>query len=483
MDARWLALSLVAFSGVVSFTPEALGQPAPKAPSTKAAAAVPIAKLPPAPAAPSPKVAPPVAARSAAPGAASADVRKLGDAFVDVAEKVSPSVVQIDVVTGGDGGARWLHAEPVQRGLGSGVIFSADGAVLTNNHVIEDARSINVRLRDGRMFAGRLVGRDPATDLAVLRIEAKDLPAAHFADSDGAHVGEWVLAIGSPFGLGQTVTTGVLSAKGRGGMGINAVEDYLQTDASINPGNSGGPLVDLDGQVLGINTMIVSRGQGIGLAVPSRMARRVAEQLIKTGRVDRAWIGIGMQDLTPQLAAEIPSAPQAGALVNTVTPNGPAAKAHVEPGDIVASFGGKPVHEAQDILREVFAHPVGDAVPLEVVRSGKHYQTKVVLESRNEPAPPPLPIERQVAAKPGLGLTLREVQDPTEGEAGTVVQVTAVASDSAADAGGIKAGDLILDVDRIKQPSAAQVMKAAEGGHVLLRVRRQGAVFYTALRR
>jgi Do/DeqQ family serine protease len=417
------------------------------------------------------------------PGAA--DARRLGDAFAEVAERVSPSVVQIDVTVGSETSSpfRWFRADGVQRGLGSGVVFSADGAILTNNHVIEEARSINVRLRDGRVFSGRLVGRDPATDLAVLRIDTKGLTAANFADSDAARVGEWVLAIGSPFGLGHTVTTGVLSAKGRGGVGINAVEDYLQTDASINPGNSGGPLVNLDGKVLGINTMIVSRGQGIGLAVPAIMARRVAEQILKTGRVDRAWIGVGIQDLTPQLAAEIPSAPATGALVNAVTPGGPAAKAHLEPGDVISILGGKQVRDAQDVIREVFVRNVGDAVPLEVVRAGKRYQTKVTLESRNEPPPPPLPMERQTPRDASVGLKLRDIADGGRQGGATVAQITAVAPDSAADRGGLRTGDVVLEADGAKNPSSAAVQNAVKDGRVLLRVKRGNATFYTALRR
>ncbi|HEX9297930.1 MAG TPA: trypsin-like peptidase domain-containing protein, partial [Polyangiaceae bacterium] len=230
---------------------------------------------------------------------AQVEARRLSDAFAAVAEKVSPSVVQIEVSVREQTSqvVRWYKnpsngEAPVQRGMGSGVIFNADGAILTNNHVVEDALSITVRLRDGRILAARLVGRDPATDLALIRVDAKNLVPARFADSDAVRVGEWVVAIGSPFGLGYTVTTGVVSAKGRGGVGVNSVEDYLQTDASINPGNSGGPLVNLDGQVLGINTMIVGRGQGIGFAVPSNLARRTADQLVKTGRVQRAWIGV-----------------------------------------------------------------------------------------------------------------------------------------------------------------------------------------------
>src|SRR5690606_16092350 len=184
-------------------------------------------------------------------------------------------------------------------------------------------------------------------------------------------IGEWVVAIGAPFGLGHTVTTGVISAKGRGGLGVNAVEDYLQTDASINPGNSGGPLVDLDGKVLGINTMIVGKGQGIGFAVPSNLARRVAEQIIATGKVERAWIGVGVQDLTPELAAEFQVEPNTGALVNSVVPNGPGARAQLRPGDIIAVVSEKKVRDAQELIREVYSHKVGETVYLEVIRGGR----------------------------------------------------------------------------------------------------------------
>ena len=415
----------------------------------------------------------------------SAELRKLGQAFAAVAERVSPSVVQIDVSVAPDGDSplRWFRGEGTQRGLGSGVVFSSDGAILTNNHVIEEARAIHVRLRDGRVLPGKLVGRDPSTDLAVLRVDAKDLPAANFADSDGAKVGEWVVAIGSPFGLGHTVTVGVLSAKGRGGVGVNAVEDYLQTDASINPGNSGGPLVDLDGRVLGINTMIVSKGQGIGLAVPAAIAKRVATQILKTGRVDRAWIGVGIQDLTPQLAAEMTGAPATGgALVNSIAPTGPAAKAHLEAGDIITTLGGKPVMDAQDVIREVFVHAVGDSIPLEVVRSGKRYQTKVTLESRGDAAPPPLPVERP-AKENGIGLKLRDVPDAERRGQNTIAQVTGVAADSAADRAGLHVGDFVLEVDATKLPASKDVLDAFRDGHALLRVRRQGATFYVAVKR
>jgi serine protease Do len=416
---------------------------------------------------------------------AAAQMRALGDAFADVADKVSPAVVQIDVVVANPEASamRWFRADATTRGMGSGVVFSSDGAILTNNHVIDEARAINVRLRDGRVFPARVAGRDPATDLAVLRIDAKNLPAATLADSDTARVGEWVVAIGSPFGLGHTVTTGVLSAKGRGGVGVNAIEDYLQTDASINPGNSGGPLVNLDGQVLGVNTMIVSKGQGIGLAVPSNIARRVAAQILKNGRVERAWIGVGLQDLTPQLAAEIPAAPIGGALVNAVSASGPAEKAHLEAGDVIALIAGRQVRESQDVIRELFLHDVGEVIALDVIRGGKRYQTKVTLAARRESAPPPLPLERTNAGPAGLGLSVRDAREPgKDGAQISIAQVTEVLPDSAADRAGLKRGDIVLEADFTRLPTAAQIEAASKDGRLLLRVRRQGSTFYAAVR-
>ena len=260
-----------------------------------------------------------------------AEAQRLSDAFVSVAERVGPSVVQIDVTERDerqDQLARFLGVSngdsPVARGTGSGVIVSVDGAILTNNHVIEDALTITVHLRDGRVLPGRLLGRDPDTDLAVVKIDAIGLVPAKFADSDTARVGEWVVAIGSPLGFSYTVTAGILSAKGRG-LNANAIEDFIQTDASINPGNSGGPLCDLDGRVLGINTLIVGArtgGEHIGFAVASNMARRVAEQIEKSGHVERAWIGVGVQDLTPELATAMKLGSASGALVNAIADGG-----------------------------------------------------------------------------------------------------------------------------------------------------------------
>jgi serine protease Do len=425
--------------------------------------------------------------------ASQAEARRLSDAFSSVAERVSPSVVQIDVTSrdeNPDSAARLFGRtngdSPIARGTGSGVVFTPDGAILTNNHVIDDALTINVHLRDGRFLPAKLVGRDPGTDLAVIKVDATGLVAAKFADSDAARVGEMVVAIGSPFGLGYTVTTGVLSAKGRG-VGMNAIEDYLQTDASINPGNSGGPLCNLDGHVLGINTMIAGRGSGIGFAVPSSLARRTAEQILKTGHVERAWIGVGIQDLTPELASAMKLDPRAGALVNLVNDNGPAAKANVKPGDVIASVAGKTVHDGRELIREVLQHDVGQTITLEIVRDGKHYGSNVALTARPEPPIPPLPVQQQGVPHAGLGMSVRDLSPQQAQQLGlspkAMPVVTNVAPGSAADRAGIKAGDIIVEVDGALEPTSAQLQEASKDGQLLLRIRRRDAAFYAALKK
>jgi Do/DeqQ family serine protease len=429
------------------------------------------------PAAAAPAAAPAVKVTSAA------ELRKFSEGLADVADKVSPSVVQIEVTLASEAPTqlRVTGSEGSKRGLGSGVIFTAEGAILTNNHVVEDAKAVSVKLKDGRVFSATLAGRDPATDLAVLKIDAKSLPAVTFADSDAARPGEVVLAIGSPLGLSHTVTMGVLSAKGRGGS--NPVEDYLQTDASINAGNSGGPLVTLEGKVVGINTMTASKAQGISLAVPANMSKRVAEQLLKNGKVERAWMGVGLQDLTPQLAEQIAGAPSSGgALVNGVTNDSPASKAHLEPGDILTTVNGKALKEAQDVIREVFQTDPGKVVTFEVIRGGKKYQTKVTLESRKDAAPSKLPMERSTPAQQGFGVALNEVADPQNPKS-TVTEITNVAGDSPADRAGVKPGDIVLEVDGTKLPSKAQVTEASKDGKLLLRLKRGSASFYIALKK
>ena len=429
----------------------------------------------------------------AAAAAAKVEARKLSDGFVSVADSVGPAVVQIEVTAHEEQeGVRFFGGKqdtPIVRGTGSGVILSTDGTILTNNHVIDHALTINVKLKDGRIFTGKLLGRDPSTDLAVLKIDATGLTAAKFADSDAAKVGEWVVAIGSPLGLSYTVTTGVLSAKGRGGLGMNAIEDYLQTDASINPGNSGGPLCDLNGNVLGINTMVVGHGfQGIGFAVPSSLAKRVAEQIQKKGHVERAWIGVGIQDLTPELATalKLPDA-RAGVLINSVASNGPAAKANIKPGDVIAAVAGKKVTDGREMVREIIQHEIGQTVQLEIVREGKHYGSSAPLAAREEPAVPPLPVQQQGVPSSGLGLSVRDLSAAQASQLGVGTKascvVTSVSPGSAADRAGLKPGDVIAEADGTQDPSSTQLADAAKDGQLLLRLHRRDQSFYAAMKK
>ena len=475
-----LVLALLVLPSLVA--KDALAQPTPPPPTTQPAVAV----KPEGPA-PTPPQSP------AHIQAAQSEARKLSDAFVAVADKVGSAVVQIEVTArdeSADQVSRFFGRNgegPIARGTGSGVIFTADGAILTNNHVIDNALTINVRLRDGRYLQARLIGRDPATDLAVIKIDAANITAARFGDSDQARVGEWVVAIGSPFGLTYSVTAGVLSAKGRGGIGMNAIEDYLQTDASINPGNSGGPLCDLDGRVLGINTMIVGRGSGIGFAVPSNMAKRVAEQLVKNGRVQRAWIGVGIQDLTPELGAALKVEPRSGALINQVSDGGPGQKANLKPGDVIASVAGKPVHDSHELIREVMTHEVGDTIALEIVREGKKYGSLAVLAARPEAQAAPLPVQQQNVPQAGLGFSVRDLSADQARELALPQKqlpiVTAIVPGSAADRAGVKVGDVIVEADGKVEPTPRELQEAAKDGAVVLRLRRRDAAFYAALKK
>ena len=237
-----------------------------------------------------------------------------------------------------------------EHGLGSGVIVTKDGYILTNNHVVDDADEVKVTLQDGREFTAKVIGRDPKSDIAVVKIDAKDLPVVPMADSDKVQVGDIVLAIGNPFGVGQTVTTGIVSATGRGNLGIEDYEDFIQTDAAINPGNSGGALVDVEGRLIGINTAIYSRtggNQGIGFAIPSDLARNVMDSLISYGHVTRGYLGVMIQDVTPALAKEFKLKDNTGALVGDVVPKGPADKAGFKDGDVVLEFNGKTVTDSR----------------------------------------------------------------------------------------------------------------------------------------
>lgn len=274
-------------------------------------------------------------------------------------------------------------------GLGSGVVVSADGYILTNNHVIESADAIEVALNNGEKYPARIVGRDPESDLAVLRIDSKvPLTAIRFAQGPQPAVGDVVLAIGNPFGVGQTVTMGIISALGRSELGINTFENFIQTDAAINPGNSGGALIDTQGNLVGINTAIYSRtggSQGIGFAIPANSARSIMEQIIKTGQVTRGWIGIQIQEVTPELAKAF-DLPQKGALITGLSRNGPAAKAGLRPGDLLVAIDDKPINNAHGVLESVAALPPGQLAKATIMRNGKKMEPVVQVAQRPLPA-------------------------------------------------------------------------------------------------
>lgn len=425
------------------------------------------------------------------------EARQLGDTFANVAERASRSVVTISVEvrrTQQQNPFGFFFGQPgagdsgeFVRGGGSGIVMRADGVILTNNHVVKDAVRIDVVLRDGRKFRARVLGTDEATDLAVLKVEATGLPAIAFANSSRARVGEWVLAIGSPFGLDYTLTAGVLSATGRGGIGANEIEDYLQTDASINPGNSGGPLVNLNGEVLGINTMIIGRNSGIGFAIPSNLARSVADQLAESGVVRRAWIGVAFQELTPELASSLGSGATRGALVSSVSNNGPANKAGVQPGDVVTSVDDQPVSEGRDLLRAVLSHRVGATLRLGILRGGQRSTLSLTTTERpNEgtQATRTRP-ERRAAPAGGFGLALEPLTPDVARRIGYhgdgKVVVADVTQGSAADRAELRRGDVIVTADRDPVRDPRDVVNALADGRALLRVERGQAAYFVVL--
>ena len=260
-----------------------------------------------------------------------------------------------------------------EHGVGSGVIITKDGYILTNNHVVDGANEVKVTLTDGREFTAKVIGRDPKTDVAVVKIDADNLPVVPMADSDNVKVGDVVLAVGNPFGVGQTVTEGIVSAKNRGNMGIEDYEDFIQTDAAINPGNSGGALVDIDGRLIGINTAILSRSggnQGVGFAVPSNLARTVMESLIQNGHVTRGYLGVMIQNVTPALAQEFNLKETTGALIGDVVPGGPADKAGFKDGDVVTKFNGQKITDSRQLQLVVAETKPGSKVPVEILRNG-----------------------------------------------------------------------------------------------------------------
>jgi serine protease Do len=420
-----------------------------------------------------------VEAGAQTPGASGVDsrtlLRTLEDAFVTVADKVTPAVVNVSIkpkrATGQEGGElseqekrfreffgpeffeRFFRRRPREEGRasGSGVIVDPRGYILTNNHVVENAGEIEVRLSDDRKFRASVVGRDAKTDLAVLRVEAGSavLPAADLGDSDALRIGQWAIAIGNPFGLDRTVTVGIISATGRTRVGLATYEAFIQTDASINPGNSGGPLLNLDGKVIGINTAIVASGQGIGFSIPINMAREIMGQLIAKGRVTRGWLGVVIQDLTDELAAGFGVAGRGGVLVSDVMKGSPAEASGMKAGDIIVEFGGQPIKEITDLQKRVAAIEPGQPTPLTVLRD--RAATPLTIRVGEQPTDE----EPVVAGKPreqGLGLTVEVLTPELAKRHGLSVSsgviVTEVAPGSSGAEAGIRPGDAILEINR-----------------------------------
>ena len=420
----------------------------------------------------------------------------LGRVFSEVAARTLPAVVTLYVeVTRRadpmlfDAPGFWgAPPEETQRrhGSGSGVLLREDGVIVTNHHVVEGATRIQVHLRDGRVFSGRVLGSDPSADLAIVKIDAHGLPTAGFGDSDAARVGEFVLAIGAPFGLEATVTHGVISATGRGGLGMNEVEDYLQTDASINPGNSGGALVNLRGEVLGINTLVVGRGQGIGFAVSSRLVQQVVRQVLASGRVTRGWTGLDTQDITPDLTAF--GAPGSGALVSVVLPRSPAATAGLRTADVVIAVDGRPVHGRNDMRRLMATRAPGERVVVSTLRAGQPRDVTVTTALRpGESAPPnaPPPAPPAEPGPTGFGITIEALPPAYSARLGLPpeggVIIMAVQRGGAADRAGLRPGDVIVEADRQPARDTDAVVAAARDGQAVFLVRRGATQQYVGL--
>jgi serine protease Do len=375
-----------------------------------------------------------------------------------------------------------------RQGLGSGVIVTKDGYILSNNHVVEGAEDIRVTLADAREFKAKVIGRDDKTDIAVLKVDAKDLPALDIANSDNIEVGDVVLAVGNPFGIGQTVTMGIVSATGRGGMGIEVYEDFIQTDAAINPGNSGGPLVDVQGRVIGINAAILSRtggNQGIGFAVPINLARSVADSLIQHGRVVRGFLGVLPQDLTPALARQFKLDQNTGVLIAEVTPDSPADKAGLKAGDVVIELDGRPVRDANQFRVLVAQKAPASKLATTIIRDGSKRVLHATLREREladdetgRPTTPELQPDETLKGVSVADLD-REARDRYRVPADLRgVLVVGVEQDSAAFRSGLREGDVILEINRKRVTSAGEAVALTEkqtDKTTLLRVWSRGA--------
>jgi serine protease Do len=425
--------------------------------------------------------------------AAKSAPRMIPDNFSALAEQVGPAVVNIQVEkTGrdeevarpfeghpfGDERFKDFFGKPMppqerrQAGIGTGFIIDKSGYIITNNHVVEDADKIKVKLKDEREFEAKVIGRDPQTDLALIKIEPKgELPVVSLGRSADLKVGEWVVAVGSPFGLEQTVTAGIVSAKGRA-IGSGPYDDFIQTDASINPGNSGGPLLNLNGEVVGINTAIIAQGQGIGFAIPIDMATQIVAQLKDNGEVTRGWLGVNIQDLKGELAEYYGTKHSEGVLVTDVVPGNPADKAGIKAKDIITAVNGEKVKTSRELTAKAATLPVGESTKITVLRDGKEKTFDVKVAKRPltvaDAGKPPVEKEGEFGLQvtdltPEMAQRLK-----TNREAGVVV--VGVRPDSKADKAGVQQGDLILEVNRQSVSSTGdlkQLLAKYKGGDAI----------------
>ena len=437
--------------------------------------------------------------------------KMIPESFSNLAEMVSPAVVNIRTVKTIQGGGRvFRHFQNPfgeddprkkffekrfgqeqqknfkQRSLGSGFIIDHEGFIVTNNHVVEGADKIKVILSDEKEFDAEIIGRDPNTDLALIKIKSRnDLPIVTLGNSDALNVGEWVVAIGSPFGLEHTVTAGIVSAKGRI-IGSGPYDDFIQTDASINPGNSGGPLININGEVVGINTAIISSGQGIGFAIPINFARDVVVQLKSKGEVTRGWLGVGIQDLSKELAEYYGLKKGNGVLVMDVFPGDPADNAGIKPQDVILEVNGMPVDTSRDLTRTIAGIRVGETANIKVFRNGNEETFQVKIAKRED--------KKLYSKKPNkdyedeLGIRVESLTPDIARQFNipdtTGVIVSTVKPDGKSATAGVMTGDIIKEVNRTPIKTAGDftdiIEKVAEGESIQLFIRRVNAGFLVA---
>ena len=422
-----------------------------------------------------------------------ADLLSTQKAFSAVAKKVTPCVVNISTISKKKNIQPFFEMNPFfeeffgapqtrrDKSLGSGFIISKDGYIVTNDHVVRDAESVQVKLSNDKVYDAKIVGGDQKTDIAVIKITAADLPVAVLGDSEKLEVGQWAIAIGNPFGLERSMTVGVVSATGRSNVGIETYENFIQTDASINPGNSGGPLLNIHGEVVGINTAIVAAGQGIGFAIPIAMAKPIFTQIMQKGSVSRGYMGVTIQPVTEDLARSFGLKQARGALVNDVLKGGPAEKGGIRQGDVIIAFNGTEVKDASHLQRLVAEHGVGKPAKVTVSRDGRSIELDMILSSAE--ASPRQQRDHGTGDQSGQGDLLGLVVD--DAEQGGVVVFDVVRGSAAADA-GIRRGDVIVSVNRKKVSNRGEyqrsIQQAGRGGSLTVLVRRGDASIYFALR-